>query len=94
MRIPKGSDLGLRLMRALDRTGLDEPTLVLRCVEAAVEYIERHGSITLPLSLVPKSESPLKIVRGGITQSNVAYGDGDDEIRAAKVADKQSKPKK
>ncbi|MDQ2946256.1 MAG: hypothetical protein M3Y27_10000 [Acidobacteriota bacterium] len=55
VRIPKGSDLKQRLANAVEQTGVDEPILVLRAVEAAMDYIEREGSITFPLQISPKN---------------------------------------
>jgi hypothetical protein len=56
VRIPKNSDLGERLRAALKKTRLDEPTLVLQAVEATIEYIEKHGEITLPIAVRPKKK--------------------------------------
>lgn len=61
VRIPKNSDLGERLVAAIKKTGLDEPTLVLRAVQATIEYIEKHGRITFPLAIRPKSSKPEKL---------------------------------
>ena len=44
-----------RLQKVCQTTGANETTLVMACVEALVDYIEKHGEITLPLVVLPKS---------------------------------------
>lgn len=51
VRIPKGSDLKERLSAAVQQTGISESLLVLRAVEAVLDYIEQHEQITFPLSV-------------------------------------------
>lgn len=36
--------------------GLNETTLAEACIEALVRYIEEHGEIRLPLSVIPTAE--------------------------------------
>jgi hypothetical protein len=86
VRIPKGSDLKARLLAAAERAGVDEPTLVLRCVEATVEYIETHGEITLPLVVLPKSALKKttrsrvpSAVRGAASSRTVLHGANEPE---------------
>ncbi len=47
-----------RLRRALKVVGkhATETEFVMACVEALCDYIEKHGEITLPLTVLPKSQ--------------------------------------
>jgi len=45
-----------RLQRAAEMVGLTETTLAEACIEALVRYIEEHGEIRLPLSVIPTVE--------------------------------------
>jgi predicted DNA-binding protein len=56
VRIPKGSDLKQRLEDVVQLTGLSESTLVLRSIEAVVEYIELNQRITLPFAVHEQSK--------------------------------------
>jgi len=46
--------LKAELQKAVELTGIDESTLVRKCLEALLDHVETHGSITLPLSIGPK----------------------------------------
>lgn len=48
-------DLRERLDKAVDATGIPEPVIVARCVEAYCDYVEEHGEATFPLIVKPKS---------------------------------------
>ena len=48
-------DLRKRLDQAIDATGIPEPVIVARCVEAYCDYVEAHGEATFPLIVKPKS---------------------------------------
>ena len=43
------------VQRVLELTGVDESALVRACLESVVEYFDKHGEITLPLVVLPKS---------------------------------------
>jgi len=45
-----------RLQRAAEIVGLTETSLAEACIEALVRYIEEHGEIRLPLSVIPTVE--------------------------------------
>lgn len=62
VRIPKGSNLKTRLSNAVQLTGLSESVLVLRAIEAVVNYVERNQRITLPFEVQEQGSaaSPLK----------------------------------
>ncbi len=61
-------DMKNRLQQAAERVGLSETTLAEACVEALIRYIEEHGEIRMPLSIIPTSELEKK---GGDAASNV-----------------------
>lgn len=50
------AELKARLKKASQTVRLAETQLAEACVEALVEYIEKHGEITLPLSVLPTSQ--------------------------------------
>jgi len=53
VRVPRNRfrDTKQRLRCAAKIAGVDESTLVLAAVEGACEFIEKHGSITLPMKV-------------------------------------------
>ncbi len=62
VRFPKGSDLPERLAAVLEAAdGVDEPKLILACVKAVIEYMERNGEITFPLVVLPRSALKKKL---------------------------------
>lgn len=63
VRIPKGSKLKERLGNAVELTGLSESVLVLRAIEAVVDYIERNQRITLPFEVQELSTNAARATR-------------------------------
>lgn len=63
VRIPKGSKLKERLGNAVELTGLSESVLVLRAIEAVVDYIERNQRITLPFEVQELSTNSARATR-------------------------------
>jgi hypothetical protein len=57
VRIPKGSKLKERLSSAVELTGLSESVLVLRAIEAVLDYIDRNQRITLPFEVHEQENS-------------------------------------
>lgn len=51
VRIPVGSDLRERLANAVELTGVPATVIILRSVEAALDYIEETGAITFPFTI-------------------------------------------
>ncbi len=51
------ANLKKRLKEAAETTGINESVLVIRCVEALLDHIEKSGSITFPLAISPKPNS-------------------------------------
>ena len=56
INVRASEELKDRLKRVCELTGLPETTLVMACLEGALRYVEKHGEITLPLSVIPTSE--------------------------------------
>lgn len=54
------SSLKQRIESAVQRTGVDEATMVRNCIEALCDHIERHGHITFPLSLNDNHMVPVR----------------------------------
>jgi hypothetical protein len=51
-----------------NQTGLDESTIIRAAIEACLEYVEAHGEITLPLSVMPKSKREPQPIRYRATE--------------------------
>ncbi len=52
-------DLRARIDTAIATTGIPEPVIVTKCLEAYCTYVEQQGEITFPLSLKPKGVEPV-----------------------------------
>ena len=44
-----------RIDKAVESTGIPEPVVVVKCLEAYCDYVEEHGEATFPLIVKPKS---------------------------------------
>jgi len=53
------NELKARIARVEDATGLSEAQQIEACVTALVEYFELHGSVTVPLAVVPKKAAAI-----------------------------------
>ena len=51
-----------RVQRVEDSTGIGEPSLVRSCLVALCDYVEQNGELTIPFTVIPKSEY-LRLVR-------------------------------
>ena len=51
VRVPRGTELKERIAAVVERTGVSESVLVIRAVEALLDYVEEHGAITFPISV-------------------------------------------
>lgn len=47
-----------RLNDAVERSGVEEPTIIRQCVEAFCAHVEMHGRITFPLTIGGQCASP------------------------------------
>ena len=48
-------ELKERLDKTVQATGIPEPVVVVKCLEAYCDYVEEHGEATFPLLVKPKS---------------------------------------
>ncbi len=51
VRVPRGTELKERIAAVVERTGVSESVLVIRAVEALLDYVEEHGGITFPIAV-------------------------------------------
>ncbi len=58
VRVP--DELKTRLAKAANHTHVDESVLVRAALSSVVDYIEKHGKVTFPLSFSLESESSHK----------------------------------
>jgi len=61
-----------RLQKVAELVGLSETTLAEACIEALIHYIEEHGEIRLPLSVVPTAELKKGLPKGDRLSSSTA----------------------
>lgn len=47
--------LRARIDSTVEKTGIPEPVVVVKCLEAYCDYVEQHGEATFPLIVKPKS---------------------------------------
>ena len=61
VRIPP--ELRDRLFAVTDKVKIPHTNLVMACMEAICEYVEKNGSLTMPLDLVPHATLEKKHAR-------------------------------
>lgn len=71
VRIPKDSDLKERIAAAVRATGIPESLLVLRAVEAVVNYIESNGQVTFPLEVQEQSAARRRLARTALHTAKI-----------------------